>query len=503
MLGMALARTHLHQRIEAARRDHLLESPYERAMASPAAFAALTSGGRWTLAPHLEHLDAVTMRVANGELTRVMVFMPPRHGKSEYVSRYLPAWWLCRFPDQRIIHTSYAASFSRLWGRRTRNVIAEWGPRLAGIDVSDESSAADEWEIAGHTGGMKSTGVGGDVTGRGGNLIIIDDPVKNAEEALSQTVQESNWEWWESTLRTRLEPGGAIFLVQTRWAEFDLGGRLKDAMREGGDQWEIVEFPAVAEEHDALGRQPGEALWPQRWPLDALERIQGGLSAYWWQSLYQQHPTPPSGSIFKWSYLSHRWTAQPRPAFVGMYVDSAWKTGVANDYSVIAVWGTDGVWLYLLDVWRDKVESPDLNTAIVTYAGKWRPERVVIEDTAAGTASIQSLRRTHALPIIPWQPHGSKVQRAEAVSGFFESGKVLLPPDGPDFPWLNEWIVEHVRFPGGHDDQVDTTSMALEDMYKRVISQERSRESYPDGGAPTAPPAGADPWAVQDGLVEE
>src|SRR5690348_3861723 len=235
------------------------------ATGTPAGLAWVASDGRWQYAPHLRLLSDALWRVAAGHIRRLMVFMPPRHGKSELVSHYFPAWYLGTRPNRRVILTSYEADFAATWGRKVRDVLAEFGPTLYGVRVRDDSSAANRWDLAEHTGGMVTAGVGGPITGRGADVLIIDDPVKNADDALSATMRERVWEWWRSTAYTRLEPSGAAVLVMTRWHEDDLAGRLLGEMEQGGEHWEVLRLPAIAEEEDdALGRHPGEALWPQR-----------------------------------------------------------------------------------------------------------------------------------------------------------------------------------------------------------------------------------------------
>ena len=177
-----------------------------------------------------------------------MVTLPPRHGKSQLISQYFPAWYLGTFPDRRTILTSYEAGFAAGWGRRARDVLEEFGPEVFEVSVREDSSAADRWDINGHVGGMITAGVGGAITGRGADLLIIDDPVKNSEDAASKTMRDKAWEWYQSTAYTRLEPGGAIILVMTRWNEDDLAGRILKESQTGGEKWEVMNLPAIAEE---------------------------------------------------------------------------------------------------------------------------------------------------------------------------------------------------------------------------------------------------------------
>lgn len=207
-------------------------------------------------------MDTIHRRTA----PRILIIeAPPRHGKSEFISRYLPAWYVARYPERRVILASYAAEFARSWGRKARALVEEFGPEWFGVEVSKEQHAAVDWELADHGGGMVTAGVGGPLTGRGAHLMIIDDPVKNDEEALSERTREHHWDWWQATASTRLEPGGVAIVMATRWHKDDLTGRLLRAASDGeGEPVTRVCLPAIATDGDYLGRQPGEPLWPER-----------------------------------------------------------------------------------------------------------------------------------------------------------------------------------------------------------------------------------------------
>lgn len=228
-----------------------------------------------------------------------MVFMPPRHGKSEMISHWFPVWWLGTFPDQRVIMASYGAEFAAQWGRKARNTYEEWAPELWGLSVDEASHAADRWDIKGRAGGMTTTGIGGPITGRGADLLIIDDPVKDSEEAWSSTIQARNAAWWDGTAYTRLEPGGVVVVLMTRWHENDLAGYI---LRNSGEPWEVLRLPALADGEDELGRRRGEALWPERFSREALDTIRRELSkddiGYYWEAEYQQRPAIPEGLLF-------------------------------------------------------------------------------------------------------------------------------------------------------------------------------------------------------------
>lgn len=237
--------------------------------------------------------------IAAGRLTRLVVEMPPRHGKSELLGKYFPAWYLGTFPERRVIYVSYGAKHARQFGLAARNIFAEWGRRVFGAAISPDSSAADAWNIRDHGGGMVTTGVGGPLTGKGADVLIIDDPIKNAAEAVSQTHRDAIWNWFHSTGLTRLEPGGAVIVNMTRWHRDDLVGRLRQQNKQG--PWRALSFPAICEIPDELGRRRGDALWPQRYPLrdqmigpgltlQGLESIRAEKPLAWWLALYQQQP---------------------------------------------------------------------------------------------------------------------------------------------------------------------------------------------------------------------
>lgn len=443
-------------------------SDWERAaaLATPAGLAWLASNRSFQLPQHLALLDEKLYDFATGRIKRLMVTMPPRSGKSESCSKYFPAWIVGRL-HKRVILTSYEASFASSWGRKARDVLELWGETLYGVKVSQTSSAADWWELEGGLGSMMTAGAGGALTGKGAEYLIIDDPLKNAEQAASTTLKDKLYDWYQSTAYTRLEPNGGILLIQTRWSQDDLAGRLLTAQDAGGEAWELVSFPAIAEvpeqlpllSGDVYSRAVGDPLWPERFSAARMTEVELAVGPRVWSSLYQQRPTPDAGLIWRRPWFDHRYSETPTILQTIQSVDSAFKTGVANDYSVIATWGRTATDYYLLDLWRARVEFPDLKRAIVDQSEKWRPSAILIEDAASGQSAIQELKRGTRLPIIPVPVKASKQTRAAVVSPLAESGKVWLPTTAP---WVAAWIEEHIAFPNGeHDDVVDTTSMAL------------------------------------------
>lgn len=314
---------------------------------------------------------------------------------------------------------------------------------------------------------MRTAGAGGPITGKGAHLLIVDDPVKNAEDANSETMRERTWDWWLSTAYTRLEPDGVALVIQTRWHEDDLTGRLIAEMESGGESWVVLNLPALAEAEDLLGRRVGDALWPERYPQERLKQIEQTVGPYWWYALYQQRPTPLEGAILRRAWMQRRYVTLPAMERIIQTVDTAAKIGQENDYSVISTWGTDGISYYLINVARGKWEFPELKRQIVQQFHQWQPSGVYVEDASSGESIIQEFARETMIPVIGTKPVGRKETRVHAVSGLFASGKVKLPATSP---WLADWVAEHLRFPNAtHDDQVDTTSMALAELAYRSV----------------------------------
>lgn len=294
------------------------------------------------------------------------------------------------------------------------------------------------------------------------NCLIIDDPFKDRAEADSPTIREKVWDWYTSTLYTRLAPGGGIILIQTRWHTDDLAGRLLQAEASGdGDKWRVVNFPAIAEA-DEPHRKQGEALHPERYPLEQLLKIKAAIGTRDWEALYQQHPTPEGGTIFHEEWLKY-WLPKDLPNFDQMVLswDMTFKEGDASDFVVGQAWGRKGGDFYLVDQMRGRWGFTDTMEQFKRLAEKYpQATRKLVEDKANGPAVIDSLKH-HISGIIPVEPDGSKVARAHAVTALFEAGNVYIP-DPSLFPWVWEYITELTQFPSvAHDDQVDATTQAL------------------------------------------
>ena len=260
--------------------------------ATPATCAERWSAGEWRRTRHLEYLDQLLMPLAQRKPLRLIVTVPPRHGKSELVSHWLPVWYLANWPSRRVMLASYEATFAASWGRKVRNTLLQ-NP-VIGVRLAQDSASQAIWETT-ESGGMVTAGVGGPITGRGADLLLIDDPIKNAQEAASPVVRESIWDWWQRVARPRLEPGAAVVVMMARWHQDDPVGRL---LREGAERWQVVDLPALAEVGDVLGRQVGEPLWPERYPLSALLALQREVGPEAWAALYQQRPTAQGAGLY-------------------------------------------------------------------------------------------------------------------------------------------------------------------------------------------------------------
>lgn len=416
-------------------------------------------------------------RFVAGEIPRLMFFMPPRHGKSELVSRRLPAYIFGRNPEVSIISCSYGADLASRMNRDVQRIIdsPNYQRLFPGTQLSSPRSwttqgkflrNSDIFEIVGHTGVYRSAGVGGGITGMGCHYGIIDDPIKNREQANSETFREAVWEWYTSTFYTRLEKDAQILLTMTRWHEDDLAGRLLAQSEKEGEEWVVVSFPAISEEerHPDDPRGPNEPLWPGKYSLDRLKNIKTLLGPYQWSALYQQHPTPAEGEILKhywWRYYYELPEKIPNFHEVLQSWDMAFKDTESSARVCGQVWGRIGANFYLLDEVADQMDFPTTLKAVLRMTKKW-PHAVkkLIEDKANGPAIIAMLK--NKVPgLIPINPRGSKVARASAVSGLIEAGNVYLPHPSIA-PWVEDFVQECSLFPRGkYADRVDTMSQAL------------------------------------------
>lgn len=427
-------------------------------------------------------LDKFLQAVIDQQSPRLMLTMPPRHGKSEIASRRFPAYALGRYPDLSIIATSYASDLAARMNRDVQRIIDDdaYGKlfpetQLYGKNVRTAAQGtyirnSDIFEIVGHKGVYRSSGVGGGITGMGADIAIIDDPFKDRMSADSPTIRQNIWEWYTSVLYTRLAPGGGIIVINTRWHTDDLTGRLLSEEASGdGDKWRIVNFPAIAET-DERHRRRGEALHEERYPLDQLLKIKAAIGTRDWEALYQQHPTPEGGAIFREDWLKF-WLPKDVPQHFDSMVlswDMTFKEGADTDFVVGQTWGRKGGDFYLLDQVRGRWGFTETMEQFKNLAARYpQASRKLVEDKANGPAVIDSLR--HHIPgIIPVQPDGSKTARAHAVTAFFEAGNVYIPSPSV-CPWVRDYVTELTQFPSvAHDDQVDATTQAIRHFEKHV-----------------------------------
>lgn len=409
---------------------------------------------------HLEEMAKALMKVESGEIDRLMILMPPRNGKSELASIRFPAWYLGRNPDKRWIGCSYGDRLALKFGRMTRELVESeiYQSIFPHTRIKYGQAEKKNWELT-EGGGYIGSGVGGGMMGEGAHILGIDDPYKSRKEADSSTIRESVWEWYKGTAYHRLEKGGAIILTMTPWRKDDIHGKLLEEMRAGGDQWTVIKFPAIAT-HEEIYRRINEALFPEKYPMDALLRIKRVIGSRNWNALYQQEPTIEEGNIFKreyWKYYKER----PKIVLKILFSwDTAFKKGEENDYSVCQAWLVGEAGYYLHDVWRDKVEYPELVKQAKNLYAKTRANEVLVEDKASGQSLIQTLQRETRMPIIPQPVNSDKVARANAVSPTIESGNVYIR-EGQK--WTADFIDECADFPNGeHDDQVDSMTQALQ-----------------------------------------
>jgi predicted phage terminase large subunit-like protein len=402
-------------------------------------------------------------RVASGELKRLIINMPPRHTKSEFASFLFPAWFLGKFPEKKIIQTAHTAELATGFGRKVRNLVnsADY-QEVFKTKLSSDSKAAGRWNTS-KGGDYFAIGVGGAVTGKGADILIIDDP-HSEQEAMqgNPEVYDRVYEWYSSGPRQRLQPGGAIIIVMTRWSKRDLTGQIvQNSIKRDGDQWETIEFPALL--------PSGNPLWPEFWDQKELEAIKAEIPVGKWEAQYQQNPTSEEGAIIKREYwkIWHKDTP-PQCDYIIQSWDTAFEKNSRADYSACTTWGVfnhldvNGVAvanIILLDSFKQRMEFPELKKKAYELYQEWNPDSLIIEKKAAGAPLIYELRQM-GIPLSEYTPsRGSdKIARVNAISDLFSSGYVWCP----DTRWAEEVMEECAAFPNGeHDDTVDSTSQAL------------------------------------------
>jgi predicted phage terminase large subunit-like protein len=402
--------------------------------------------------PHIRKIAELFEDIEAGRKRRVIVTLAPRHGKSR-LAQLFGGWYLGRSPAKNIIGASHSAELAEKNSRAVRAQLEDDRFPFA-VRLSKDSSAVHRWAVVPEGGGFYAAGVGGSITGRGADLLLLDDAEHDEGSDLQR---DTTWRWYTEVAVPRLEPGAATIVIATRWAIDDLVGRLLDAP--DGDEWSVLTLPAIAGEEDALGRAPGDALWPGRFSREELLKQRVSMGARAFDSQFNQDPCPRSGAIFLSEWLSKKFTTPPDLTTTAIAVDSSWGKNVRSDFSVLAAGGTDGVDFFITDVERGRWTYPELKERVIHFHARHKSDAIVVEDASSGTAVVQELQTMTRLPVIPVVAKGSKESRAESVSPLFEAGKVYLPADAP---WLDDFLQEMLRFPGGkNDDQVDAVVLLL------------------------------------------
>jgi len=425
-------------------------------------------GEMWSAFIHGKHHEIMAdafERVAKGELKRLIINMPPRHTKSEFASYLLPAWFLGKYPDKKIIQTAHTAELAVGFGRKVRNLVnsPDYKAIFPNVSLQSDSKAAGRWNTS-QGGDYFAIGVGGAVTGKGADLLIIDDPHSEQEGASADiNVFNRTYEWYTSGPRQRLQPNGAIVVVMTRWHNKDLTGQVVDASikRGGADQWEVIELPAIM--------PSGSPLWAEFWKMEELQALKAELPNSKWMAQYQQDPTSEEGALVKrdwWQIWEGR--NPPDCEFVIQSWDTAFMKNQRADFSACTTWGVfyleddDGMLapnLILLDAYQERLEFPELKKMAMEKYRAYTPDAFIVEAKAAGMPLIFELRAM-GIPVQEYTPSrgNDKISRVNAVSDLFASGVVWAP----ETRWAEETIEQFAGFPNmEHDDLVDSTTQAL------------------------------------------
>lgn len=423
-------------------------------------------------------VDRALMEMETGSIDRLMVFMPPRHGKSYLISQHYPAWYLGTHPDNKVIMTSHTHSLASGFSAAARDLLIEYGPEHFGVEVSKDVRSKEEWQIEGHRGGLKAAGVGGPIVGSGADLFIIDDPVKNDEQAISPVYREKVWNWWQSTASTRLEPHGRVALMNTRWHDDDLAGRLlkHEGRVEDGGRWTVLSLPAIAEQNDQMGREPGEPLWPERWPLRVLEQTRKDKTDYWWAAMYQQRPGQFGESSWPAEYFEGLWADQWPTEFKAsaMALDPAMgKDKTRGDYQAIVFAGLLNGIVYV-DARLIRVPPPELVDVALSWWTSCKPNAFTCEangfqDLLGGMLN----EKTRELGLfdcicMPDVAVGNKEIRIEReITPLLARDKLRLRKGSPH----TQLLFDQMRsFPNAdHDDGPDALALAIKTLRDRVV----------------------------------
>ncbi|MGB9852944.1 MAG: phage terminase large subunit [Candidatus Kapaibacteriota bacterium] len=449
---------------------------------------------KWREPDHLKLLEQLLYHLARREIYRLVVNMPPRYGKSLVTSLLFPFWYIGNYPDHNVMIVTYQNKLAQMWGKRIRHLIMDFGKELFNLSLQRAERSSSSMAIEGYAGRIICVGAGGLLTGVGADAIVVDDPIKNQKEALSLHQRNTLWEWFKATLFTRLEPNGILLIVATRWHEDDIFGRLMSSnetceitkdffdyfeRNKKSNIWYVLKLPAIAKENDALGRNPGEPLWKERFSIDALLEQKKTLGDFWFSALYQQEPIFSTGKIFKrenfryFTLLNDKILVQTlgnksvqydyvlvKNCSIFVTMDLAIKTSERSDYTVALVFAVDQKKdVYILEVLRQKFDASDHLKIIQNIFTRWQPVLIGIESIQYQFTLIQNARRL-GIPVKELHPDKDKIARSLAIANWIDSGKVFFRRDTS---WLEEFERELVSFPdGNHDDQVDALAYIMQ-----------------------------------------
>jgi predicted phage terminase large subunit-like protein len=403
--------------------------------------------------------------VEQGKIKRLMLLIPPRHGKSTLTTLNFPAMYLARNARKQLITASYGGDLATDFSREIRNLVdsPEYQTLFPKMRLRKDSKAANRWHTT-NGGIFIAAGVGGRITGKGAHLGVIDDPHKDRKEADSRTKSNDVWDWYRSTFYPRMMPGGAIVLAMQRWNEYDLAGRLIEKMKNGGEQWTIVCLPAMVNEKGEPSEfedEDGTALWPEQYPIKELKAIRLVQGSRFWNSQYQQNPMPEDGDIIKCHWFNH-WEKLPEKFNeIAQTWDLSFKDKDESSFVSGQVWGRIGADRYLLDEIHEKLGFTESIKEFLRMSKKWpMARRKLVEDKANGPA-LQSVLKHKVSGIIMIEPSGDKKERLWACQPAVEAGNVYLP-SLERYPWVIEWINELVGFPNAaRNDRVDAFTQIM------------------------------------------
>lgn len=462
----------------------------------------------YSIAKHHLAIAKKLEAVERGELTRLIITMPPRAGKTMQISEFFPAWYLGRNPTEQIIYATYSFERASDVGRTVRNLMVNpiHPAVFKGCKISPDSKGANKFSTV-QKGNYFAVGCGSAITGRGANVLILDDLIKDQFEADSVTSRQKMIDWFNSVAYTRLMPKNAVILVMTRWRFDDIAGYLIEETAD--ENWEVLNLPAIADEdNDPIGRKIGEPLWPEAYPLERLEQIKNTVGARTWNALYQGQPVPASGGMIQMDWFEERYTRADLKAALTMgqilrrmggqkavnayegeliskiviSVDTAFKESQLSDPSAFTVWGiTNRSRKWLIEVVNKRLQYPDLKRATIGLHAKYAelglgPVPLLIEDKASGQSLIQDLKRFTKIPIFAIHPENAKEVRMAAVTDYMEDGSMILPARAP---WLVDTETQMARFPyAAHDDICDSISQFLKWISKKKYSKSKRPKQW-------------------------